>query len=330
MNKTLMAVIAIAVIAAAAAVGAMTMRSDNAAPETSAAAETAAPAIEPAAEETKPADTAAAEASAATEKQPSADDPIVAKVDGKNILRSEVIAFMKNMPPQMQQLPMENVFPIVLEQVINGKIVEEKADKTDVANDPEVAKRMNEAKDQIVRVVYMEKEIEKNLSAERVKKAYDKFVSEQGKVEEVKARHILVDSEDTAKDIIKKIEGGAKFEDLAKEQSKDTANKSSGGDLGYFTKQDMVKEFGDAAFAMKKGDVSKAPVKTQFGWHVIQVEDRRERPVPSFETVKPALESQERREILSELLQSWRKKADVETFDVNGNPVKDQPETKTE
>lgn len=334
MNKTLGAILGVAVIAILAIVGVMTMQK---AKPTEPAQETAqaATAIEPAADKAAEDKTApAAETAAApAEKTPSADDPVVAKVDGKNILRSEVLAFMKNMPPQMQQLPIETIFPVVLDQVVNGKIVEEKAEKTDVAADPEVAKRMAEAKEQIVRVVYMEQEINKNLSEERVKKAYDKFVAEQGKVEEVKARHILVDKEETAKDIIKKIEGGAKFEDLAKEMSKDTANKASGGDLGYFTKTDMVKEFGDAAFAMKPGEVSKTPVKTQFGWHVIQVEDKRERPVPPLETVKPALEAQERREILSELLESWRKKADVEMFDMNGNPVKDKPatpETKTE
>ena len=103
--------------------------------------------------------------------------------------------------------------------------------------------------------------------------------------------------------------------------SKDTANKATGGDLGYFTKDSMVKEFADAAFSMKKGETSKEPVKTQFGYHVIQVEDRRNRPAPDFETVKPQVEAQERRAILTELLESWRKKADVETFDMNGKPV---------
>ena len=333
MNKTLMAIVGVAIIAGAAVAGVMMMKKgepDAKAQETAQAATS----IEPAADEKAAPATEEATAPAEAEKTPSADDPVVAKVDGKNILRSEVLAFMKNMPPQMQQLPVETIFPVVLDQVINGKIVEEKAIKTDVANSPEVAKRMGEAKEQIIRVVYMEDEINKNLSEARVKKAYDKFVAEQGKEEEVKARHILVDKEETAKEIIKKLDGGAKFEDLAKEMSKDTANKATGGDLGYFTQKDMVKEFGDAAFAMKKGEVSKTPVKTQFGYHIIQVEDRRTRPVPSFETVKSALETQERRALLTELLESWRKKADVETFDMNGNPIKDKPatpeETKTE
>lgn len=320
MSKKMVAVLGVVAIAVAAAVGVMaTQSAKNDEPAEMAVSQ-------PASEDAASIEPAAAVADAkADEKAPakvaSADDPVVAKVDGDTILRSDVIEFMQNLPPQMKQLPPETIFPMALEQVINGKIVENKAEKTDVASDPEVAKRMDQAKEQITRAVYVEKEIEKNLSADRVKKAYDKIVAEQGKVEEVKARHILVEKESEAKDIIKKLADGAKFEDLAKEMSKDTANKATGGDLGYFTKDSMVKEFADAAFSMKKGETSKEPVKTQFGYHVIQVEDRRNRPAPDFETVKPQVEAQERRAILTELLESWRKKADVETFDMNGKPV---------
>lgn len=311
MNKKMVGVLVLAVLATVAVIALISaqIKKDAAAPQTTADA-------------TAPADAASVEPAAATpDKTPSVDDPIVAKVDGSNVLRSDVMEFMENLPPQMKQLPAETLFPMVLEQVINGKIVEEKADKTDVSNDPEVAKRLAEAKEQITRAVYVEKEIEKNLSADRVQKAYDKFVAEQGNVEEVRARHILVPTEAEAKDIIKKLDGGAKFEDLAKELSKDDSNKASGGDLGYFTKDTMVKEFADAAFSMKKGDVTQTPVKTQFGYHVIQVEDKRNRPVPQMAEIKPMLEAQERREILAELLKDWRQGATVETFDMNGKPV---------
>lgn len=314
MNKQMVAILCGAVIVILAVVGLMSMNKDKVAPvTTTASAEgTDAAKVEPSA--------AIADAKAA-EKVPSADDPVVAKVDGSTILRSDVIEFIGALPPQMRQMPVESLFPMALEQVVNSRIVEEKADKTDVANDPEVAKRMVEAKEQITRAVFMEKEIEKNLSEARIKKAYDKLVAEQGKVEEIKARHILVEKEDQAKEIIKKLSEGAKFEDLAKEYSKDTANKASGGDLGYFTKDAMVPEFADAVFKMKKGEVSTTPIKTQFGFHVVQVEDRRNRPAPDYELVKPQIAANERREILNELIEAWRKKADVETFDMNGKPI---------
>lgn len=256
-----------------------------------------------------------------------ADDPVVAKVEGTDLHRSEVLAFIQNLPPQMRQVPPEAIFPMALEQVVNGKIVDLKVAATDVSTTPAYATRLEDAKKQIARAVYVEGEIEKALSEADVKKAYDKLVKDQGKVEEVKARHILVEKEDQAKDIIKKIEGGAKFEDLAKEFSKDTSNKASGGDLGYFSKDSMVKEFAEAAFKLGKGETSKEPVKTQFGYHVIQVEDRRDRPAPKFEDVKPQIEAQVRRDLLNKLVEGWRSSAKVETFDFNGKPIekKDAP-----
>lgn len=251
-----------------------------------------------------------------------ANDPVVAKVDGSEIKRSTVLAFMQTLPPMVKQMPIENLYPLALDEVVKQQIVQLKASETDLSGSEEVAKRMEEAKIQIVRAVYLEKEIEKNLSESRLKDAYNKFKDDQGKVQEVRASHILVESKEKAEEIIKNIADGQSFAELAQKNSKDESNKAKGGDLGYFAKESMVKEFGEAAFAMSKGDVSKEPVKTQFGWHVINVTDKRARPVPAFEEVKAALAVQERREILGELLNKWRKKADVETFDLNGQPMK--------
>ena len=250
------------------------------------------------------------------------DDPVVAKVDGAEIKRSDVIKFITTLPPQLQQTPIDTLFPMALEQVINAKIVDVKAEKlSGLANDSEVEKRMEEAKVQIMRAVYVEKEIEKQVTDERLKKAYDEAVAKSKPTEEVRARHILVDSEDKAKEIIEKLKGGANFDALAKEFSKDPSNKDSGGDLGYFTKDAMVKSFADAAFAMNKGDVSSSPVKTQFGYHVIKIEDKRQSAAPAFEKVREALAVNERRKILDELVKQWNEGAQIERFDVNGKPL---------
>ena len=317
MNNRNLGVMVAVIAVAAGAIGFAVMNNDKAAKETVVSSVTAPAAIEPAAGPTStPAPTAAA--------TPAADNPVVAKVDGQNILRSDVVAFAKNFPPQLQQLPAEQLFPIAVEQTVAAKIVDMKASKEkDLSTDPEVAKREADAKVQIVRTVYLEKEVEKRLTDDRIQKAYDKFKADQekNKTEEVHARHILVDSEDKAKDLIKQLQNGAKFEDLAKANSKDTANKDKAGDLGYFTKDAMVKEFADVAFSMNTGDVSKTPVKTQFGWHVIQVIDKRTRPIPTLEEIKPQIAAEERRQILNEIVEEWRKKADVETFDINGKPL---------
>lgn len=253
------------------------------------------------------------------------NDPVVAKVDGREIHRTEILNFMQGLPPQMKQLPPEALFPMAQEQVVNGAIVDEKAKAADTASSPEVAARMAEAKMQITRAVFAEKAIEAKFSDKAVKTAYDEMVKKMPKVDEVQARHILVEKEDEAKELIKKLEGGAKFEDLAKESSKDKSNAASGGDLGYFAQGDMVKEFSDAAFAMKAKEYTKTPVKTQFGFHVIQTLDKRTRPAPKFDDVKGQLGQQVRHDILNKLVEEWRKAAKVEMFDVDGKvlPAKD-------
>lgn len=250
------------------------------------------------------------------------NDVVVAKVNGEEIKRSEVVKFITALPPQMQQLPIQTLFPMALEQVINGKIVDIKAkDVSGLARDSEVEKRLEDAKVQIMRAVYVEKEIEKLVTDERLKAAYETAKAKQKPTEEVKARHILVESEAQAKELIEKLNGGADFAALAKEFSKDTSNKDQGGDLGYFTKDTMVKSFANAAFAMNTGDVSKTPVKTQFGYHVIKVEGKRIAPFPPFEQVREALAVNERRQILDELVKQWNSTATIERFDINGKPL---------
>lgn len=147
------------------------------------------------------------------------------------------------------------------------------------------------------------------------------MVADMPKVEEVKAAHILVDDEATAKEIIKKLADGGKFADLAKEYSKDKSNAENGGDLGYFAEGDMVKEFGDAAFAMKVGEFSKEPIKTQFGYHIISLEDKRVRPAPAYDDVKDQLTAQVKRDLLNNMMKDWRDSAKVEIYDYNGNPM---------
>lgn len=294
-------------------------------------ADQAAPAVEAAADVSPAAEApASVEPAASEEKTHGADDPVVAKVDGAPIYRTDVLEFMKTLPPQLQQADPKSIFPMAIGQVINGKIVDEKVKAESVENSPEVAKRLAEAKIQIARAVYAEQAIQKEFSNDLVKKAYDDIVKNMPKVDEVHARHILVDDEAQAKDIIKKLSGGAKFEDLAKEFSKDKSNSASGGDLGYFAQADMVKEFADAAFALKSNEFSKTPVKTQFGFHVIQALEKRPRPAPKFEDIKGQLEGQVRRDILGKLVEKWNAEAKIEQFDWDGKPLPKPEEKKAE
>lgn len=253
-------------------------------------------------------------------------NPVVAKVDGNDITRVDVFRFIKMMPGNIQQLPPQAVYPLALEQVINTRLVQNKAEDADLENDPEVQQQLAMAKQQIVRSVYVQRALDKEISDSDLKAKYDETVGKTPAVEEIKAAHILVDSEAKAKDIIAKLGTGEDFGKLASENSADPGNKDKGGDLGWFAKQDMVPEFSDAAFKLGKGEVSKEPVKTQFGYHVIKVEDKRERPKPTFEETKQMLQAEVRREKLENMLDGWRKSAQIEKYDINGEPVKEEPQ----
>lgn len=247
-------------------------------------------------------------------------NPVVAKVDEQPITRVDVFRYIQGMPQNIQQLPPAAVYPMALEQVIDTRLIQNKAESANLEEDPEVKTQMSLARQQIVRAVYIQREVDKRISEGQMKSKYDEYVKAMGKVEERNARHILVDSEAKAKEIISKLNGGADFTALVKEYSAGPSAEN-GGDLGWFAKQDMVPAFAEAAFATEKGKVTQTPVKTQFGWHVIEVEDIRTRPAPTFEEMKPIIQAELRREVVADLVKDWRKDASIEVFDINGKPL---------
>jgi peptidyl-prolyl cis-trans isomerase C len=254
--------------------------------------------------------TAASETSttvAATQEAEDPNDPVVARVDGEPIKQSDVARFMASQSFGPGQ-DMDKIFPLALEQVIRGQVVINEAKSADLENDPEVQAQMEAAKRHIINTVFLQREVDTQITEAKLKKAYNEYVDKLPDVEERHARHILLKTEDEAKAAIKKIQDGAKFEDVAKAMSVGPTG-PVGGDLGWFTKDRMVPEFAEAAFAMKKGEVSKEPVKSQFGYHVIKVEDVRDKP--PFEDLKPQLTVQLRQEILNGLIDKWQKDAEI-------------------
>lgn len=249
-------------------------------------------------------------------------NPVVARVDGKEITRVDVYRFIQTMPANMQQLPATQIYPIAMDQVINTRIVQNEADNADIQNSEEFKREVDIAKQQIVRNLYLQNAVDKKISDKMVKKAYDDYVKKIPDVEERRARHILVETEEKAKAVLAKLKTGEKFEALAQSLSIGPTG-PKGGDLGYFAKNEMVPEFAEAAFKMKKGDVSEAPVQTQFGWHVIKVEDTRQRPKPTMEQMRPVLQAELRRTALDDLLKDLRKDVKIEQFDINGKPLRE-------
>lgn len=246
-------------------------------------------------------------------------NPVVAKVNGSEIHLLDLRLAIEQLPPQYRNAPLQQIFTPLLQQMVQRRIVALAAEKTPVAEDPEVQRRLAFARDEILAQAYMGQRIEKAVTPATVKARYEKELATAPKKEEVRARHILVESMEEAEAIIGQIRGGADFEALAKEHSTGPSG-AKGGDLGFFDKGAMVPEFAEAAFAMKVGEVSK-PVKTQFGWHVIKLEERRMGEPASLEERTPELQQTMTREAVEDILQSLEKTATVETFNIDGSPL---------
>jgi peptidyl-prolyl cis-trans isomerase C len=245
---------------------------------------------------------------------------VVARVDGTELHLSDVEAAQQNLPPQAQKLPLEQIYPMLLDRLVDGALITEAGRKEHLEQDPELQVRLKRYEDRLIQEAYLNQAIKAAETEDQLKARYQTFAKDTAGREEVHAQHILVKTEDEAKSVIAELDKGADFAELAKKYSTDPSA-SSGGDLGYFGHDDMVKAFTDAAFALSPGRYSKTPVKTEFGWHVIKVEDRRAGKPPSFEEAREQLSRDLAHEIIDAKLQNLRGAAKIEEFGLDGKPL---------
>jgi len=201
----------------------------------------------------------------------------------------------------------------VLAFLIDMKIVAKAAEDKKVADSDDFKKRMAFTRNRLLMDSLLASEGKAATTDEAMKKVYEEASKQISGEQEVRARHILVETEDEAKGIVEELKKGADFAELAKKKSKDPGA-SDGGDLGFFTKEQMVPEFSAAAFALEPGKISD-PVKSQFGWHVIKVEEKRNRKPPDFDQVKGQIETYVTRKAQAEYVGKLREAAKVERFD---------------
>ena len=240
----------------------------------------------------------------------------VATVDGIAITYNDVSLVEDELMAVYGQLPEEQRFKTLVGYMVNRILASEAAKKAGLENDADVAKIKAFMERKALQDVYIAKMLMERVREEDVTAYYGKEIVNGPVEEEVRARHILLDNREAADAIVADLENGADFAALAKERSKGPSG-PSGGDLGYFSKQSMVPAFSDAAFKLAAGETS-PPVQTQFGWHVIRVEDRRNRPVPPLDQVRDQiyqlLISEAQRDIYDEM----RAKASVDLVDMPG------------
>ncbi len=260
-------------------------------------------------------------------KTPAAKDPVVATVNGDKIMLSELKALHADFPQaRVRQIPIARIYKPLLELLIQIKLLSGEARKQGLAKDAAVVERVETYRDRVLRDVYLERFVDKKVDEAALKAAYDAFLKTYKGKEEIRARHILVKEKKEAMAVIEALEKGEKFEELAKAKSIGPS-KSRGGDLGWFSKSGrMVKAFVDAAFNLKKGEHTAQPVKTQFGWHVIQVTDRRTKPAPTFDAMKDQLRTQLGRKLAVAELKRLQDEAKIVRFKMDGSP--EEPEKK--
>lgn len=246
-------------------------------------------------------------------------DPVIARVDGQAITRSELQATMRGLPAQAQGMPIETLYPMLLERVIDLRLIGNAARGSKLDDDPAVKKKIAEAADRVLQEAMLTKAIETKVTEAALREKYKTYAATIPGQEEVNARHILLKTEAEAKAVIAELQKGGDFADVAKKRSIDPGA-ANGGDLGYFTREQMVPEFSEAAFKLKKGEVTQAPVKSSFGWHVIRVEDTRTSGPPSFDEVKAELQEEMSRDVIQDILKDLRNKAKVERFNLDGTP----------
>ncbi|MCR9139573.1 MAG: peptidylprolyl isomerase [Alphaproteobacteria bacterium] len=241
-------------------------------------------------------------------------DKVIATIGGKPVYQSELNLAKTDLDQQFDRLPDEQKTAAALSALLDIKLMAQQAENAGFGKGEEFERRLGFLKDRALHNDYFKSKVVDGVTEEAVRERYNKEVAATPPEQEIKARHILVDSEEQAKSVIEALEGGADFVELAKEKSTGPSG-PQGGDLGYFTKGRMVPEFEAAAFALEKDAYTKEPVKTQFGWHIIKVEDMRDKPPPAFEQVGDQI----RRVLLQEqylaLIQEAREATSVEVTD---------------
>ncbi|HTR84575.1 MAG TPA: peptidylprolyl isomerase [Reyranella sp.] len=253
---------------------------------------------------------------------PALKDPVVATINGQQLRLSEIEIAQQALPPQYRSMPLKAVFPALLDRIVDSKLLVQEGRKNHVTDDPAFKKRMAFVEEQVIQDFWIQKEIARRVTPEKMKQRYEERLKSMPSEEEVHARHILVSTEDEAKALIDELKKpGASFEKVAKEKSTDKASGAEGGDLGWFKKTDMVPEFANAAFALKKGELSAKPVKTQFGYHVILLEDRRQAPPPAYDELAAQIREDLSREVVTSMIDQLRANAKIEKFNMDGSKI---------
>ena len=237
--------------------------------------------------------------------------PIVANVNNEDISLETMIHAMNELPPEIQSQPFMSYYEDLLERVIDIKLFAQEGKKMKLDEEPSVRAAIDFVIEKVLMQAFLSKYVQENIKEENLKASYNNFIADETSREEIKASHILIDTESEAIDVINMLNDGDDFAELAKNKSTGPSG-PSGGDLGWFKRGQMVPPFEKAAFLLNKNEISQGPVQTQFGWHVIKIFDKRIPEAPSYENMKSKLIQDLERKIVSKKIQDLRNDALIE------------------
>jgi peptidyl-prolyl cis-trans isomerase C len=259
-----------------------------------------------------------------TVKSEKAPDYTILKINGEEVKRSVVDGIWMALFPEGSAPAFDSTDDKVKQNVLRGVVGEyllyKKAVESNIEQKPEVQNRLNILKKKLVVEAFLEEKAASQVTPAAVKAEYDKQKEATSGEMEVRASHVLVKDKETADKLLKEIKAGKSFDEVAKANSTDKSSAIAGGDLGYFTKDKMVKEFADAAFTVKVGEVSE-PVKTDFGWHIIKVTDSRKKAMQPFIDARPAIEQKLRGVALGNYINSLVDSSAVDYLDKDGKKL---------
>lgn len=252
-------------------------------------------------------------------------NPVVARVEGSEIRRTDLEAELGRLPAELRGMPPAMLLPLLLDQMITQRAIVVAARAAGLGTDPEVVSRVQRAEEDTLQQILITRAIAPQLTEEALRARYTRDAASRPAEEEVRARHILVPTEAEARAALAEARRpGADFADVARRRSTGPGSRE-GGDLGFFKRADMIPEFAEAAFALAPGQISAAPVQTQFGWHIIRVEERRAAPVPPFEEAREALRQTVFEEAVNAEVERIRAAARIERFNLDGTPATAAP-----
>ena len=250
-------------------------------------------------------------------------DPVVATVNGTSIHRSALEKKLQSIQ-QHGQVPLEKVYDQLLDQAVVGELIMTQAKKLKAEDDPVFKAQLAELRQQLLQQFSLTKQAEAAVTEEATRQRYQEKLATTPPKEEVKVRHIVVASEEAAKQVIADLQAGTSFEEEAKAKSLDPSGKNNGGDIGYISKDRTVPEFSAAAFALKPGEYTQTPAHSKLGWHIIKVEDRRTAPPPSYEAERTKIKMELVEQNMQKIVEAMVKGAQIKLYNLDGTPKPDK------